>query len=456
MSSSWHLGDLIDPGVLEHMGAAASDRRTPLIMQAAAALRSRLAAGSETHLIWVPGRIEIAGKHTDYAGGRSLIAPTEQGIALVAVPRRDRRICVVDARLRTSFEFSLDEEPTIPPESWQAYFVTVARRLDQNFPSLSRGADISFVSDLPAAAGLSSSSALVVGTFLALANLNALPDRIDYKEAIPDLSALAGYLGAIENGYSYGALEGTQGVGTFGGSEDHTAILCGQAGRVVQYRYSPVRFEASIRLPTDFILAVASSGLRAEKTGSARADYNRLSLQTQEIAALWRAATDSNLSDLGSILDSEREAVPKFLSLVKNIEDPAFPVDQLHVRFVHFEQENEVIVPGAAAALEAGDMGQFGDWIDRSMQLAETLLGNQVPETSFLASEARQLGAVAASAFGAGFGGAVWALVPRTDAEKFKCYLKKSYLQAFPQHAEAAAFFLTEAGPPAMEISPKS
>ncbi|MGB7491428.1 MAG: galactokinase family protein, partial [Thermoanaerobaculia bacterium] len=94
MSSSWKLGDLSDPGVLEHMGATASDRRTPLIMQAAAALRSRLPASSKTHLIWVPGRIEIAGKHTDYAGGRSLIAPTEQGIALVAVPRRDRRISV--------------------------------------------------------------------------------------------------------------------------------------------------------------------------------------------------------------------------------------------------------------------------------------------------------------------------------------------------------------------------
>jgi len=456
LSACWQLRDLSNPEGLARAGLAASGGRAPLLVRAATALQSRLDGSSEAHLIWVPGRIEIAGKHTDYAGGRSLIAPTEQGIAMVAVPRSDRQIFVVDARLQTSCEFSLDAAPTSPNEKWPAYFVTVARRLDQNFPRLSRGADISFVSDLPAAAGLSSSSALVVGSFLALATVNSLLDREDFREAIPDLETLAGYLGALENGYSYGNLEGTQGVGTFGGSEDHVAILCGQPGKVVQYSYSPVRFEKSIRLPTELIFAIGSSGIRAEKTGSAKADYNRLSLQTQEIARLWRETADSNLPDLGSILSSDSRAVKHFHSLVEPIEEPAFPIEQLHDRFEHFERENEVIVPAAAAALEAGDMNQFGEWIDQSMQLAESLLGNQVPETSFLASRARQLGAVAASAFGAGFGGAVWALVSRSDADKFKHYFKKSYLQTFPQHAEAARFFLTEAGPPAMEISPKS
>ena len=51
--------------------------------------------------------------------------------------------------------------------------------------------------------------------------------------------------------------------------------------------------------------------------------------------------------------------------------------------------------------------------------MAERLLGNQVPETISLASTARALGAAAASAFGAGFGGSVWALVPEADAHAF-------------------------------------
>jgi galactokinase len=37
---------------------------------------------------FTPGRIEIFGKHTDYAGGHSLLAAVPRGIALVARPRQ--------------------------------------------------------------------------------------------------------------------------------------------------------------------------------------------------------------------------------------------------------------------------------------------------------------------------------------------------------------------------------
>ena len=46
-------------------------------------------------------------------------------------------------------------------------------------------------------------------------------------------------------------------------------------------------------------------------------------------------------------------------------------------------------------------------------------LGNQVEETRALAAAACDTGAIAASSFGAGFGGSVWALVPATDADAF-------------------------------------
>ena len=36
---------------------------------------------------FVPGRIEVLGKHTDYAGGSSLVVAAEQGFCLVAAPR---------------------------------------------------------------------------------------------------------------------------------------------------------------------------------------------------------------------------------------------------------------------------------------------------------------------------------------------------------------------------------
>lgn len=60
--------------------------------------------------------------------------------------------------------------------------------------------------------------------------------------------------------------------------------------------------------------------------------------------------------------------------------------------------------------------------------MAEDALENQVPQTSWLAARARELGAAGATAFGAGFGGAVWALVTSgSDAEAFARAWMASY-----------------------------
>ena len=79
------------------------------------------------------------------------------------------------------------------------------------------------------------------------------------------------------------------------------------------------------------------------------------------------------------------------------------------------------------------------------MQNAVEMLHNQTPETIFLAEQARTLGAIAASAFGAGFGGSVWALVERERASTFVGEWGREYGARFPGLANAE-FFVTEAG----------
>ena len=57
--------------------------------QALAGLREVDGCGDgEPYLLFVPGRIEVLGKHTDYAGGRSLLATTERGFCVVATAAR--------------------------------------------------------------------------------------------------------------------------------------------------------------------------------------------------------------------------------------------------------------------------------------------------------------------------------------------------------------------------------
>ena len=128
------------------------------------------ALGADKHRwsIWVPGRIEVLGKHTDYAGGRSLVCALERGFCVRVAPRRDSvvRACSLD-RLAT-FETSLVSPVAGERGSWNRYVATVVARLSANFHRVLRGADIAFASDLPADAGMSSSSALVVATFIAL------------------------------------------------------------------------------------------------------------------------------------------------------------------------------------------------------------------------------------------------------------------------------------------------
>jgi galactokinase len=76
-------------------------------------------------------------------------------------------------------------------------------------------------------------------------------------------------------------------------------------------------------------------------------------------------------------------------------------------------------VPAAARALAAADAARLDDLSRESQADAEALLGNQVPETTALVAAARAAGAFAASSFGAGFGGSVWAFVPAGQVERF-------------------------------------
>jgi galactokinase len=111
-----------------------------------------------------------------------------------------------------------------------------------------------------------------------------------------------------------------------------------------------------------------------------------------------------------------------------------------------------MLIPAAADALARDDLAKLSAVVDQSQLAAEQLLGNQIPETSFLARQARELGAVAASAFGAGFGGSVWALVPESDALAFRARWADGFAVRFSVVATRSEFFVTRAGPGAVEL----
>src|SRR5690242_10855111 len=133
---------------------------------------TELGIGAVKHAFFIPGRIEVLGKHTDYAGGRSLLCAIERGFTITVTPRHDTIIDVRDTRRSESFRTSLDATANAPRGSWGSYVAAVARRIGRDFPHARTGADIALSSTLPADAGLSSSSALVVSIALALIAAN--------------------------------------------------------------------------------------------------------------------------------------------------------------------------------------------------------------------------------------------------------------------------------------------
>ena len=412
---------------------------------------AKAALGGTPEVAWfVPGRIEFLGKHTDYAGGRSLLCAVEQGFCFVGKASSDPVVTITSAATgeRESFPLSADVVPRAG--HWTNYPMTVAARVAANFPGQLRGVDIAFNSDLPQAAGLSSSSALVVATFMVLADVNRLSERNEYRESIFSQDDLCAYLGTIENGQTFGKLAGSRGVGTFGGSEDHTAIVRSVPGSLVRYGFKPAVREGVVPLPAGHVFVVGASGVVAEKTRAAKEKYNRVSLAATALVQQWNAMNPAPAASLAAAVRSSPDAGERLAASIRptDLFDRRTLLDRLDV----FVAESEQIIPAAAVALAGGRVSDMGEWVDRSQANAERMLGNQVPQTAVLAASARRLGAAAASSFGAGFGGSVWALVAESTADAFSRRWAEDYATAFPNEAKTARFFQTRAGPPASRV----
>ncbi|MEX0691159.1 MAG: galactokinase family protein [Gemmatimonadales bacterium] len=310
---------------------------------------------------FVPGRIEVLGKHTDYGGGRSLLAATEQGLTLSATPARD-------VSLKSDVQ-------------GHHYVESVVTRLRADY-QVSSGAQVTVTSTLPAAAGLSSSSALVTGLVLTLADLWSID--------LPSGSELVEYVASVERG-----------VGVRGGAEDHAAMLLTRAGHLLPCRFRPVRPEPHVPWREDLSFVVAVSGVVAEKALGTRERYHRTARVLERIEAAG-VPLDRLVDD-----PSEWQAWRQGLDMREAR------------RLEQFVVESGQLIPHAVASLQRDDWEGFADAVQISHRLGVAALENAVPETEDLVARAHSLGAEVASPFGAGFGGSVYAVVPLEEVEQF-------------------------------------
>src|SRR3989442_10193512 len=133
---------------------------------------------------------------------------------------RETRITNRDPRFTPAVFTVSDSIPPAPAGDWSNYARAAAQALAQRFADL-RGIDAAVESDLPIAAGLSSSSALLVATALAILHANEV--------SIPSVELME----LLARGERY--------VGTAGGGMDQAVILGAQAGGGARVDLHPPR-----------------------------------------------------------------------------------------------------------------------------------------------------------------------------------------------------------------------
>ncbi len=375
----------------------------------------------------VPGRVELVGKHTDYAGGRSLTCATPFQMHAKAAALADSVMRVRDLRGRTSVDVALDPSAAPTAARWSVYVAAVARRVTRDFPEARAGVEVTVGSDIPPSMGMSSSSALIVSLVMAVFDANGLWDAPAWRSVGEDELAFAQYCAAVESGAPWGPFAGDAGVGTRGGAQDHIAICASQSGCVGEYSYLPGQVMRRVAWPADWRIVVANSGVKATKTGNAKLAYNRVADSARALVSAWNADTGRTDETLAAVLAAAPDAFDRVLALAERAADTSMSVPYLRRRLAQFREESTVIVPGLADAIAREDAAGAGAFLAHSQLMAEDALENQVPQTVWLAARARALGAAGATAFGAGFGGAVWALVTGTDANEFA----KAWMSSF-------------------------
>jgi galactokinase len=193
---------------------------------------------------WAPGRVNLIGEHTDYAGGLVLPIAIDLGIR-VDVERADK------IRLTSGEAVELGSDGTGDSDGWGRYVAAVAREL----AVLGRppvGIEGTVEATLPQGAGLGSSGALQIGLALALC------DVADFELAPFDLVEACRRAERRAVGVPSGILDQ---AASLLGREGHALLLdCG----TLEHRW--------VRLPDDLGIVVVDSGERHAHEGSGYGD----------------------------------------------------------------------------------------------------------------------------------------------------------------------------------------
>lgn len=348
-----------------------------------------------------PGRVNLIGEHVDYAGLPVFPMALQRHVSVLFRARSDDTVRMVncDDRFGPRSFVMVDAITPYPSGDWGNYVKAAAQGLVDRHGAR-RGIDAVVCSTLPVAAGLSSSSALVIASALAL---------LDAADVTADPLALAASMAEAER---Y--------VGTRGGGMDQAIVLGARRGFAFRIDFDPLRLTPTA-VPAGWSIVVAHSLLPAPKSGTARRGYNerraqceralhvivdhlRLQREVRSYADLLARFTTQELLELGA----------------RALDEP------LRRRFRHVVSEGGRVAL-AQAAMAADDLETFGRLMNASHRSLRDDYEVSSAELDELVELARGAGAVGARLTGAGFGGCIAALCQADRAEQVRSRLAERF-----------------------------
>lgn len=352
--------------------------------------------GSESHLFFAPGRINLIGEHLDYNGGFVLPAAISFGTYALVRKRDDTilRFSSLNFKEEGIIECTLNDLTYNKAHKWANYPKGMIKFLKDKGFSISSGLDILFYGNIPSASGLSSSASIEMVTGVLLKQLFNL--HINQE----DIAKIGQF---VENKY----------IGVNSGIMDQFSIVFGKKDHAILLNCENLHYEyAPIKLKEHIIMIIHTNKQRA----LSESKYNERRVQCENA-----------LRDLQDQLDIKNlcKLTPKVFEQTKHIIKDE--TDRKRAHHIVYEQAR---TKEAYQQLQDSDLVSFGKLMNDShdsLQHYYEVTGFEL-DTIVEAAQS-QVGVLGARMTGAGFGGCAIALVEKAHKEQFTENVTRKYIE---------------------------
>lgn len=355
-----------------------------------------------------PGRINLIGEHTDYNGGKVFPCAITMGTYGVVKKRTDKEVHAFSGNFKEVGElsFHLDDLVYKKEDTWTNYLKGMLKYIQEETGNFSYGFDLYVYGTIPNGASLSSSASLELLVGVIAKEL--------YELSLPKIELV-----------KMGMRTENEFLGLNSGILDQFAVGMAQVGHAMLLDTNTLEYEqVPVDLP-DHKIVIMNSMTRRELVDS---EYNVRREQCEQ--ALEQLQSKVSVHSLGEL------SVEEFDKYQHVIDDSV-----LKRRAKHAVYEN-VRTEKAAEALKAGDLTQFGEYMNESHLSLHEDYEVTVKETDLLPKLAwKQEGVVGARMTGGGFGGCCIAIVENEAVDSFTDQVGKQFEEEIGHSAE---FYIAE------------